>query len=228
MRNWTERGVSVKALVDLVSGQCRAEPLRSRSPRMEAFSGRVAGATADEASGYEAEVFNFLFDNRKPLGIRNVFKFTGLLMDGAVELADGSRLSFRSGRGHGLRARAMLEKRRRRRLRPSTSLLRLPPQLDRRGRKLVRAAMPNAGDHRSACRWHQRERSKTDEHESSRLPREALLVHGAARGRTRQVVLPVRPCRVAESNHPVSASERSPVGDVMRSCHSCETVLSRT
>jgi hypothetical protein len=42
---------------------------------------------------YENEVFNFLLGNRKLLGIAKVLMFKALLMDGAVEFADGRRLA---------------------------------------------------------------------------------------------------------------------------------------
>src|SRR5262245_32651121 len=42
---------------------------------------------------YEADVFNYLLANKAPLGIKAVMKFTALLLDGAVELADGRRFT---------------------------------------------------------------------------------------------------------------------------------------
>jgi hypothetical protein len=42
---------------------------------------------------YEDEVFNFLLANREPLGFANVLAFGSLLIDGAVEFADGRRLA---------------------------------------------------------------------------------------------------------------------------------------
>jgi len=42
---------------------------------------------------YEAEVFNFMLANKASLGIKAVDQFSGVLVDGAVELEDGSRLA---------------------------------------------------------------------------------------------------------------------------------------
>jgi hypothetical protein len=42
---------------------------------------------------YECHVFNFLFERREVLGIQTVFKFANLVVDGAVLLADGTRLA---------------------------------------------------------------------------------------------------------------------------------------
>ena len=42
---------------------------------------------------YEDEVFNFLLGNAKALAIAKVLRFNALLVDGAVELANGQRLA---------------------------------------------------------------------------------------------------------------------------------------
>lgn len=42
---------------------------------------------------YEADVFNYLLAEKKRLGIKAVMKFTARLVDGAVELFDGRRLT---------------------------------------------------------------------------------------------------------------------------------------
>jgi hypothetical protein len=43
---------------------------------------------------YEARVFNFLVENAGQLGISSVILFENQLMDGAVELEDGTRVAF--------------------------------------------------------------------------------------------------------------------------------------
>jgi hypothetical protein len=45
-------------------------------------------------SSYEVEVFTYLLLNRDALGIKEVMKFSNLLVDGAVDLVDGRRLIF--------------------------------------------------------------------------------------------------------------------------------------
>src|SRR5579859_2510272 len=42
---------------------------------------------------YEAEVFNYLLENMKELGIKRVLKFKNLLMDGAIILVNEKRMA---------------------------------------------------------------------------------------------------------------------------------------
>lgn len=44
-------------------------------------------------AGYEDEVFNFLLKNKKALGIRRIFRFKNLSVDGEIELSDGKILA---------------------------------------------------------------------------------------------------------------------------------------
>src|SRR5579885_2804322 len=50
-------------------------------------------AGAKRFSEYEAEVFNFLLENKKCLGIKAVLTFKNLLVDGAIVLANDKRLA---------------------------------------------------------------------------------------------------------------------------------------
>src|SRR5262245_16401198 len=62
-------------------------------PNFEVLSRHIPARSEKPQDVYEAGVFNFLFDNRQPLEIKNVMKFTALLVDGAVELLDGRHLT---------------------------------------------------------------------------------------------------------------------------------------
>ena len=63
------------------------------TPRSEILSARIRAKSEKAPDKFEAEVFNFLLDNNEELGIKNVMKFSALVVDGAVELKDGKRLT---------------------------------------------------------------------------------------------------------------------------------------
>src|SRR5207245_866372 len=62
-------------------------------PTIVSLSAPIQPNTEKAHGQYEANVFNFLLANKEPLGIKAVMKFTALLVDGAVELVDGKRLT---------------------------------------------------------------------------------------------------------------------------------------
>jgi hypothetical protein len=68
---------------------------RISRPGVEILSEPIQGKSEKPYDQYEAEVFNFLLakPNKEELGIKSVMKFTALLVDGAVELMDGKRLT---------------------------------------------------------------------------------------------------------------------------------------
>jgi hypothetical protein len=80
-------------LSELIGRSITPEAKDRNSPRVVTLSAPIEPNT-DKAHGqYEADVFNFLLANKEPLGIKAVMKFTALLVDGAVELTDGRRLT---------------------------------------------------------------------------------------------------------------------------------------
>jgi hypothetical protein len=81
-------------LSDLIGRQIIPEKKDSNTPRVEVLSGSIQTKVTKPHGQYEAEVFNFLVANKDLLGIKQVMKFTALILDGAVELTNGKRLTF--------------------------------------------------------------------------------------------------------------------------------------
>jgi hypothetical protein len=65
---------------------------RNRSTNVT-LSAPIQPNTKKPHGQYESAVFNFLLANKELLGIKAVMRFTALLVDGAVELIDGRRLT---------------------------------------------------------------------------------------------------------------------------------------
>jgi hypothetical protein len=84
--------VKMATLSELISRCFSPEEKDRNKGRMEALSAPLQSTSEKPAYKYEAEVFNFLLANKESLGIKEVTKFTALLVDGAVELLDGKRL----------------------------------------------------------------------------------------------------------------------------------------
>src|SRR5262245_18408826 len=80
-------------LSELIGRSITPEAKDRNTPTVLTLSAPILPNTEKLHGQYEADVFNFLFANRERLGIRSVMKFTALLVDGAVELTDGRRLT---------------------------------------------------------------------------------------------------------------------------------------
>ena len=80
-------------LSELIGRAITPEAKDRHSPKVVTLSSPIDPNTEKAHGQYEADVFNFLLANKEPLGIKAVMKFTALLVDGAVELIDGSRLT---------------------------------------------------------------------------------------------------------------------------------------
>lgn len=80
-------------LSELISRCITPEAKDPNRPKTETLSALVHAKSTKPHDQYEAEVFNFLLVNKEELGIKNVMKFTALVVDGAVELLDGKRLT---------------------------------------------------------------------------------------------------------------------------------------
>ncbi len=80
-------------LAELFGRDITPEAKDRNSPRIATLSAPIEPNTQKAHGQYEADVFNFLLANKEPLGIKAVMKFTALLVDGAIELIDGRRLT---------------------------------------------------------------------------------------------------------------------------------------
>jgi len=80
-------------LCELISRRITPELKDRNAPKIEALDGLIPSRADKLGYQFEVEVFQFLLDNKISLGVRTVMKFTALLMDGAIELADGQRLA---------------------------------------------------------------------------------------------------------------------------------------
>jgi hypothetical protein len=83
----------VNTLSELISRRYTPEVKVRNEPTIQTLSARIEATRPGADYQYEAEVFNFFLDNKDALGIKNVLKFSALLVDGAVELVDGKRLT---------------------------------------------------------------------------------------------------------------------------------------
>jgi hypothetical protein len=80
-------------LSDLIGHPITPEASHRHTPRVEILSAPIQVKSQKPPRQYEGEVFNYLLANKEVLGIKSVMKFTALLVDGAVELLDGKRLT---------------------------------------------------------------------------------------------------------------------------------------
>src|SRR5207245_9775840 len=88
-----QRYTTMTTLSELIGLRITPEAKESNRPSVEILSAPTSASGSKQHSRYEAEVFNFLLDNREALGIKNVMKFSALGVDGCVELTDGKRLA---------------------------------------------------------------------------------------------------------------------------------------
>src|SRR5579862_9133990 len=80
-------------LAELISRRIIPEPKETHQQQIDLLSAPVVAKSAKPHDQYEAEVFNFLFANKEPLGVKNVLKFSARLVDGAVDLIGDKRLT---------------------------------------------------------------------------------------------------------------------------------------
>jgi hypothetical protein len=80
-------------LSELIGRPITPEAKDQNRPKTEILSAPIPQKARKPHAQYEAEVFNFLLANQEALGIKAVIKFTALLIDGAVELMNGKRLT---------------------------------------------------------------------------------------------------------------------------------------
>lgn len=79
---------------ELIELNVEPEDQEHREPVIRPISGPLAYPDNVRLSRkYEFDVFNFLWAERKALGIDTVFKFENLFIDGALLLSDGRRLA---------------------------------------------------------------------------------------------------------------------------------------
>src|SRR5689334_22613077 len=80
-------------LSELIGRWISPEKKGQHEPKITTLFAAIPATGEKPTAKYEAKVFNFLFTNKESLGIKSVMKFTALLVDGAVELTDGKRLT---------------------------------------------------------------------------------------------------------------------------------------
>jgi hypothetical protein len=75
----------MKTLSELTSIIATPTNTDRREAKTELLTARLQlGHRTARHAVYEAELFNFLFDNKASLGIESVIKFTNLVIDGQV------------------------------------------------------------------------------------------------------------------------------------------------
>lgn len=85
---------SLKTIAELISLPVSPEERNRRKPVVTPLDAPVClPDTAKLPRKFECEVFNFLLGNRDALGIKTVFRFKNLFVDGAILLTDGRRLA---------------------------------------------------------------------------------------------------------------------------------------
>jgi hypothetical protein len=80
-------------LSELINRQITPEKQVRHQPRTVVLTAPILARSEQPQDQYEARVFNFLLDNRELLGVKTIMRFSALLVDGAVELTDGKRLT---------------------------------------------------------------------------------------------------------------------------------------
>lgn len=83
---------SITAIADLIGRPITPEHKESHDPRNDPIEKQIPIEGLKPHSKYEAEVFNFLHEYTDLLGIKSIRRFTGLLVDGAIDLVNGRRL----------------------------------------------------------------------------------------------------------------------------------------
>jgi hypothetical protein len=83
----------MESFEQLLARNIVAEPRRWNRSTITTLGAPATRPSSDVPRAYEDEVFNFLLGNAEALGIASVLHFKSLLVDGAVEFADGRRLA---------------------------------------------------------------------------------------------------------------------------------------
>jgi hypothetical protein len=80
-------------LSELIGRGITPEAKGHNTPRMDILSAPIPARSEQADDQYEAAVFNFLLANKEELAIKDVVKFTALLLDGGVALLEDERLT---------------------------------------------------------------------------------------------------------------------------------------
>ncbi|HYV36760.1 MAG TPA: hypothetical protein VE988_13720, partial [Gemmataceae bacterium] len=80
-------------LSELIGRSIKPETKAPNNPTMKIVAAQIQTKSEKPHDKYEADVFNYLLDNKDSLGIKSVVKFTALIVDGALELIGGKRLA---------------------------------------------------------------------------------------------------------------------------------------
>jgi hypothetical protein len=89
-----DRGIlmnpELTTIADLICLDIKPEDKKRRKGKVRTLSSPLdLPASAKPARKYECEVFKYLLENKVALGIKTVFRFENLRVDGAILLADG-------------------------------------------------------------------------------------------------------------------------------------------
>lgn len=84
----------MQTIADLIGQAVTTEYFARRDGSVKALTAQIeTSADAKRHSEYEAQVFNFLFQNKRTLGIQDILTFKNLVIDGAIVLTTGKRLA---------------------------------------------------------------------------------------------------------------------------------------
>jgi hypothetical protein len=83
----------MRALSKMIGLTITPEPKDCQKPRVVTLTAPIQAKSKKPEVQYESDVFNFFLANKEELGIRAVMKFSALVVDGALELFDGRRLT---------------------------------------------------------------------------------------------------------------------------------------
>jgi hypothetical protein len=81
----------MKTLHELINQRPIAEEKTRREGNVTEWKPQYL-SSENEPAAFQCRVFNFLLEQARELGIRKVFAFRNLVVDGAVDLVDGKRL----------------------------------------------------------------------------------------------------------------------------------------
>jgi hypothetical protein len=87
-------GITVQSLADLISREISPEPGRVNRPATHRIDAPIPTRGTETAPhAFEIGVFNFLLEQRQPLGISAVWRCRNVRIDGLLDLEDGRRMA---------------------------------------------------------------------------------------------------------------------------------------
>lgn len=85
----------MESISNLIKNLSNKSPtaINSEKPQLKEFTNKDLNEKKDKALDYERTVFNFLLDNKKPLGIDKVYKAENCRADGLIELSNRKQIA---------------------------------------------------------------------------------------------------------------------------------------